>query len=99
MIKENYLPADFNEGDEYSVTKNTNEKGSETNSASFKNLESGLMAFAAVAQRRAAQAIEAGSKLGKEIAKRVGTAVVGRFVGRHVVPGVGLVWTMTLQNT
>ncbi len=30
---------------------------------------------------------------GREIAKRAGTAVVGRFLGRYVVPGVGLVLT------
>ncbi|WP_038008105.1 RHS repeat-associated core domain-containing protein [Terrimonas ferruginea] len=64
LKRQGYLPKDFNVGEEYTVETNTNELGQAVNSAIFKNLESALIAFSAVAQHRAQAAINAGEKLG-----------------------------------
>jgi RHS repeat-associated protein len=59
-----YIPNDFNEGDEYKVKSNVNEKGQTVLAATFKNLESALIAFSGVANQRADLALAAGKKLG-----------------------------------
>lgn len=60
------LPKDFNEGDEYKVSWNINEEGKTVYSAIFKDVESSLIAFTAVANNRKRLVLQDGKKLGYE---------------------------------
>jgi len=59
-----YLPSDFNRGDEFVEDIQRNEKLQEVKSAKFKNLRTGLTAFAAVYKSHRQAAIDYGTELG-----------------------------------